>query len=380
MNQIKDNNQIFSKKLRKASYEDDQFILDEGLFHDVLIIERKLAERSKKPFMLLLLDIHYIMCQGINLTIIKKLRKVFILSNNEINLKGWYNHGNVLGIIYREITTNNKELVLKKIRENMIKEFSEEIADKAKITCILFPQNYNNQLDKQEIKYFYPELLDKITISTSSIIIKRIIDLLGSLIAFIFFSPFFILIPILIKSTTRGPIFFKQKRIGLGGKTFTLYKFRSMYVDNDQSTHKEFVKKFIKDSGKPYNNFSVASNNKIFKIINDPRITPIGKLLRKTSLDELPQFFNVLIGNMSLVGPRPAIPYEIQEYSYWHLYRIFPVKPGITGIWQVEGRSQISFENMVRMDIKYIQSWSPLLDLKIIFKTPFSVFTFKGAH
>jgi lipopolysaccharide/colanic/teichoic acid biosynthesis glycosyltransferase len=165
-----------------------------------------------------------------------------------------------------------------------------------------------------------------------------------------------------------------QKRVGQGGRLFTFLKFRSMRVQKDCTVHKEFIKQFIRKSDSIQN----SGGQKIFKMKNDPRVTPIGKFIRKTSIDELPQLFNVLIGDMSLVGPRPAIPYEVEEYDIWHKRRVLEVKPGITGYWQVKGRSKTSFEAMVRMDLQYIKQWSLMWDIKIIFQTPFAIF--KGAY
>jgi len=147
-----------------------------------------------------------------------------------------------------------------------------------------------------------------------------------------------------------------QKRVGQGGRLFTFLKFRSMRVQKDCSVHKEFIKQYIKKS----DSAQKSGGQKIYKMKNDPRVTPIGKFIRKTSIDELPQLFNVLIGDMSLVGPRPAIPYEVEEYDIWHKRRVLEVKPGITGYWQVKGRSKTSFEVMVRMDLQYIRQWSLL--------------------
>jgi lipopolysaccharide/colanic/teichoic acid biosynthesis glycosyltransferase len=147
-----------------------------------------------------------------------------------------------------------------------------------------------------------------------------------------------------------------------------------MYVNNDATIHKDFITDFIKG------NIKESANGKrtCFKIKNDPRVTPLGRILRKTSLDEIPQFFNVLMGDMSLVGPRPSIPYEIEQYDLWHRRRVLEVKPGITGLWQVEGRSSLTFDNMVRLDLQYIKKWSFFLDIKLLIKTPFMLV--KGAY
>jgi lipopolysaccharide/colanic/teichoic acid biosynthesis glycosyltransferase len=155
-----------------------------------------------------------------------------------------------------------------------------------------------------------------------------------------------------------------------------------MYVDSDQTKHKEYVTKFITESrnGGTNGNGSSLAQNGVYKLTNDSRVTPVGGFLRKTSLDELPQFFNVLIGDMSLVGPRPPIPYECEKYDLWHKRRILEVKPGITGLWQVKGRSSTTFDEMVRLDLNYVRHWSLLLDLKILVQTPFAVLKGKGAY
>ena len=173
-------------------------------------------------------------------------------------------------------------------------------------------------------------------------------------------------------------MFFRQERVGKGGKSFKIFKFRTMTVKNDESEHREFMKEFIRGQAKGVTD--ETTGNKVFKLTNDCRVTPIGKFLRKTSLDEVPQFINVLIGNMSLVGPRPPIPYEVEEYDLWHRRRVLESKPGITGYWQVEGRSITNFDGMVRMDIRYIAMQSFMLDLKVIIKTPLALFTAKGAY
>jgi len=162
--------------------------------------------------------------------------------------------------------------------------------------------------------------------------------------------------------------------MGLNGETFTFLKFRSMYTNSDHNRHKDYIKKLIKE-GKDDTDASG-----VYKLSNDPRITTLGGFLRKTSLDELPQFINVLKGEMSLVGPRPPIPYECELYDIWHRRRLLSVKPGITGLWQVTGRSRTTFDEMVRLDLKYINEWSLWLDIKILLKTPWVILTGKGAY
>jgi lipopolysaccharide/colanic/teichoic acid biosynthesis glycosyltransferase len=201
---------------------------------------------------------------------------------------------------------------------------------------------------------------------------KRAIDIAGSLMAIVALSPALVVIGALVKLSSRGPVLFKQRRIGEAGQEFTFLKFRSMFVNSDPAIHQEYVRKLITQQ--------LDEKGGTYKIINDPRVTPIGRFLRKTSLDELPQFFNVLMGDMSLVGPRPPIPYELETYSLWHRRRVLEAKPGITGIWQIYGRSRTTFDEMVRMDLRYVREQSLWLDIKLLFKTPLAAARGRGAY
>ncbi|MCP5007673.1 MAG: sugar transferase [Planctomycetes bacterium] len=193
---------------------------------------------------------------------------------------------------------------------------------------------------------------------------KRIIDLFGSALCIIISLPIMLFVACAIKSTSKGPVFFSQKRCGLGGKPFNVYKFRSMVVDAEKR------KKELEE-----NNIRTGP---VFKMKDDPRVTFIGRIIRKWSLDESPQFFNVLIGDMSLVGPRPPTLCEVPKYERWHKRRL-EVKPGITGIWQVYARQNKCFKEWVRMDIEYINKRSLFLDMKILLKTIPAVISCKGA-
>ena len=192
-------------------------------------------------------------------------------------------------------------------------------------------------------------------------IYKRVFDYVASISGLIILSPVFIIISILIKLTSPGKIFFTQMRIGKDGKPFKFYKFRSMKINSDSDKEREsFMIDFIK------NNY--AANLNSTKIINENNITSVGKFIRKTSLDELPQLINVLKGDMSLVGPRPCLKYEYDSYDDWHKRR-HTVMPGCTGVWQVSGRSTVSFRDSVVLDLYYINNMTPWLDLQLIFKT-----------
>ncbi|HEX2938620.1 MAG TPA: sugar transferase [Ruminiclostridium sp.] len=217
---------------------------------------------------------------------------------------------------------------------------------------------YDSELQKERFK-------EQIRISDTYLTLKRLFDIVLSALGIIILSPVFIIISIIIKATSPGPVFFKHKRIGYLGEDLEIYKFRSMVIDAD-NFDKYFTpqqKKIFKDN---------------FKLEDDPRITKIGKFLRKTSLDELPQLFNILKGQMSIVGPRPIVTDEIKKYGiYANTY--FSVKPGLTGLWQVCGRSATTYEKRVLLDARYVHSLSLLNDLKIILKTFVVVITEKGA-
>ncbi len=194
---------------------------------------------------------------------------------------------------------------------------------------------------------------------------KRTFDLVIAILALGVLSPLWLLIALLIKFDSRGPIFYKQERVGMDGRIFLFFKFRTMHPDVDDRTHREYQRAYI--NGRPDSNLG-DDQKPVFKLRTDKRITRLGRILRKTSLDELPQLFNVLRGDMSIVGPRPPIPYEVENYQLWHRKRL-DMKPGITGLWQVSGRNRLPFDEMVRMDLYYIENWSLLLDIKIILQT-----------
>jgi lipopolysaccharide/colanic/teichoic acid biosynthesis glycosyltransferase len=202
---------------------------------------------------------------------------------------------------------------------------------------------------------------------------KRVLDIVLALGLILFFAPFMLLISIGIRISSPGPILYRQTRIGKDGKPFRMLKFRSMQVVNNPDLHREYVQMLIKQNTDPR-----AMGKSSVKMVGDPRITGVGKYLRKFSLDELPQFFNVLNGEMSMVGPRPPLPYEYEVYSDWHKQRM-QVAPGITGVWQVKAHNTVPFDDMVKMDIEYIQTMNLWLDLKIMVLTPVEMIRGRGA-
>lgn len=204
-------------------------------------------------------------------------------------------------------------------------------------------------------------------LSSSARILKRTFDLIFAALAITLLLPVWLLIALLIKLDSKGPVFYTQERVGMDGRLFLLYKFRTMKAGADSELHREYQRAFI--AGRAEANLG-NETKPTYKLKADPRITRIGKLLRRISLDEVPQLLNVLSGDMSLVGPRPPIPYEVEAYELWHRKRL-DMKPGLTGLWQVSGRNRLPFEEMVRLDLFYIENWSLLLDLKIILRTGF---------
>jgi lipopolysaccharide/colanic/teichoic acid biosynthesis glycosyltransferase len=217
---------------------------------------------------------------------------------------------------------------------------------------------------------------------------KRALDVAGALVAFALLWPVMLVAAIAVAATSRGPVIFRQTRLGRGARPFVFYKFRSMVTSASDDVHRSFATGFVTGVPAPApapvpgvagGAAPQAADRAPFKLARDVRVTAVGAFLRRSSLDELPQFFNVLRGDMSLVGPRPPIPYEVEHYQPWHLRRILATRPGITGLWQVEGRSRVTFNDMVRMDLRYIRECSLLLDLKILARTLLVVIRADGA-
>jgi exopolysaccharide biosynthesis polyprenyl glycosylphosphotransferase len=204
-----------------------------------------------------------------------------------------------------------------------------------------------------------------ISISGSELFLKRAMDLVVSIAGLVILFPLLTIIAVAIKLDSPGPAIFRQLRVGKGEQVFACFKFRSMREGADEE------KKHLLDQNE--------ADGPIFKIRNDPRITKVGRILRRGSLDELPQLINVIMGHMSLVGPRPAPPAEVQRYQAWHKRRL-EVAPGITGLWQVSGRSELTFDEMVLLDLYYIENWSPFLDVQILLRTVPKVLTGEGAY
>jgi len=279
---------------------------------------------------------------------IKKLIAQFKEHIREIDYIGWHDNTSI-GIILPETGYTGAEHFI-----NHFKQYTQAISCENRIIC--YPENQNNNQDQNS------EILkDDFSLEIPGW--KIILDKMGAIAGFILFSPVFLLLPLYIRLVSPGPVFYSQTRIGYKGRTFTFWKFRTMHIDTDTESHNDHLKMLI-NSDKPMTKLDEK---------DDPRIIPGGRILRKCCLDEIPQIYNILKGDMSLVGPRPCLPYEAEEFLLWHKYR-FDINPGLTGLWQVSGKNKLTFKEMIRLDIKYSQNISLLLDLRIIAATIPAIF------
>jgi len=356
-----------------------QGLLPEPMFLRALCLERKRAERSRKLFVLMLIDRATPSQNGNNP--LHRVVPAVLASIRETDTAGWHQENAVLGVIFAEVGAAEKKSIPDVLRAKVIGVLqsilrTDELA-RIRITFHCFPEDWGQNETGLPIEKLYPDLVQRDESKKVPRAIKRAIDILGSSTALILLSPILLVVALAIKVSSRGPILFRQKRIGQYGVPFTCLKFRSMKTGNDPRIHMEYVQRFIAGNA---GQGAAGTNGTVYKITKDPRLTSVGRLLRKTSLDELPQFLNVLRGDMSMVGPRPPIPYELEAYDIWHRRRLLEVKPGVTGLWQVNGRSRLPFDDMVRLDLKYATTWSLWLDLKILLRTPQAVCSGNGAY
>ena len=284
----------------------------------------------------------------------------------ETDIIGYVDHG-VIGVLFPDTSKEGAEQCISKILNGYTNPpFS--------IVTATYPDQIFSSLqkDKEESEEVSPLFLgDSLGDSTESLrfgmLLKQGIDFAGALLALVLLSPVMLITALVIKLSSPGPAIFTQTRVGQRGVPFTFYKFRSMHLDTEEGIHREYITRFI--NGRHEESNQGTEEQPLYKLKSDPRITWIGRIIRKTSIDELPQLFNVLKGDMSLVGPRPPLPYEVEQYQSWHLRRILEMKPGMTGLWQVEGRSETSFDNMVRLDLRYVRTWSLTFDVRILIRT-----------
>jgi lipopolysaccharide/colanic/teichoic acid biosynthesis glycosyltransferase len=357
-------------------------MLAQDSFIRVLSLERRRAERSQRQFLLMLLDARAVAQSQRRDGVLLKAASAVSRATRDTDIRGWYQADAIIGVIFTEVTSADTTVVLNAVQTKIGVALRNELnlreMNEIHVSLHLFPEEWDSGNPHCPADpTLYPDLLKADGSQKMSRVVKRAVDIVGSTIALIILSPLLILISIAVKLTSKGPVLFKQKRVGQYGRRFTFLKFRSMYYMSDSKIHEDYVKGFI--TGKTVPTESENSLSAVYKMKDDPRVTRLGRFLRKTSLDELPQFINVLGGEMSLVGPRPPVLYEFEAYNRWHRSRLVEAKPGITGLWQVNGRSRTTFDDMVRLDLRYARACSLGLDLKILLKTPRAVLNGKGA-
>ena len=356
--------------------------VSEEMFRKLLSLERKRSERSRRPFVLMLVHVDKLLQAKQGEDMLGAITKALFISIRETDLWGWHEKRKVVGVICTEIGPGSMSSIIDTLHSRVTTALRNDLPleqmNAIHISFHVFPDDLDiENSGRPADTSLYPDLEPRDKVKVVSLGIKRAIDILGSASALLVLSPVLFLIAVMIKLTSKGPILFKQQRLGQYGVRFTFLKFRSMYFQSDAKIHRDYVHRLISPDE---NRRQIDNSPGVFKMKDDPRVTRVGKFLRKTSLDELPQLLNVLRGEMSLVGPRPPIPYEVEAYDIWHRRRFLEIRPGITGLWQVEGRSRVKFDDMVRLDIKYARTWSPWLDIKILLRTPWAVFRGLGAY
>ena len=359
--------------------------LPEEAFKRMISLERKRTERSQKPFLLMLLATGAQYSEGRNRQVFAKVISALLDSTRETDIVGWQKTNACVGVLFTDLLLFEQQsilsVMLSRVSAILRYKLSSEHFSQITISFHFYPDKWDHDLSNRPSNpTLYPDLGRGGNLGKLLTLTKRLMDISGSLMLLILGSPILLMVAVAVKASSKGPILYRQRRIGQYGKPFTFLKFRSMYVDNDASVHREYVMQLIAGRAQRHPANGNGDGTGFYKLTNDKRITPIGAFLRRTSVDELPQLFNVLKGEMSLVGPRPAIPYEVAAYQTWHRRRVLEVKPGITGLWQVDGRGRVGFDDMVRLDLRYAREWSPWLDLKILLRTPRAVILGAGAY
>jgi lipopolysaccharide/colanic/teichoic acid biosynthesis glycosyltransferase len=350
------------------------YVIGEQLFHDALIRERKRADRTHDALTLLLVKCGEGTLSDASWDV---ALDAVAAAKRETDILGWFEHRSTLGVILADVRIP-EPIVASKIEARVRGELSQRLGDATmrKFSMEFFahvPTGKGKGLPSVQpaIEHIYASRR-KMNIYDAA---KRAADTVLAAVLLAILSPLMLAIAVLVKLKSPGPVLFKQLRVGEKATPFHMLKFRTMHVNSDHGIHQAFVTDLING------NMPAGGGEKkdVFKIVNDPRVTAIGRVLRKTSLDELPQLWNVLRGDMSLVGPRPPLPYEVEQYKPWHRRRVLEAKPGITGLWQVKGRSRTTFDEMVRLDLRHAKSRSLWADLKILLATPRAVIAGKGA-
>ena len=379
---VSDADRLPSKLVRTKPRAASLRVLDEDLFSELLVRERKRSERSNRPFFLVSLAANGpldLEASPAGAAILA----AFEAATRGTDIVGWVKWPTVVGVICSELGAADPTQAIETVRTRLLKELSRRYVDSRTVEelslefCI-YPKTApgTSASESRPIdSVLHPDLYREERARRVSDWIKRAVDVVVSAALLVALAPLLAVAALMVRLTSPGPVLFKQRRLGKMGAPFRMLKFRTMYINAGENPHQQFVTGFIKQSGRE----QAAGQGQIFKLTNDPRITPVGRFLRKTSIDELPQLWNVLVGEMSLVGPRPPLPYEVEHYAPWHLRRVLEAKPGITGLWQVTGRSRTTFDEMVRLDLRYARTRSLWTDLRILLRTPGAVVGGKGA-
>ena len=374
---------VIDEARKKGAFSEppsERTALGEEAFRQMVVIERKRTERSGKPFLLMLLSAGGQRESNGAGVALNRMLTLLLSSTRQTDVIGWYKEQATIGVVFTGFSSEDKNhilsIILNKVSSTLRNRLSSAQFSQVSVSFHFYPDDWDHEIPgRPSNPVLYPDLLTRDNVRRSLLTLKRVMDITGSGAALLACLPVFVCVAVAVKISSKGPVLFRQQRVGRYGRCFTFLKFRSMQTGNDPSVHKEYVTKLI--HGVAEQDRSDVSGQGVYKLVNDPRITQVGRFLRRTSLDELPQLLNVLRGDMSLVGPRPSIPYEVAAYQTWHRRRVLEVKPGITGLWQVNGRNRIKFDEMVRLDLQYAKRWTPWLDIKILMRTPNAVL--KGA-
>jgi lipopolysaccharide/colanic/teichoic acid biosynthesis glycosyltransferase len=349
-------------------------VLDEAVFRSVVVRHRKRAERASQPLAIVVITSEEGPATE-SASTWDRITAALAAETRDTDLLGWIQRGSVLGVILPAIPAPDETPFLT-LEPALVARLSQEVSGRYSLRLHTLAGTASSAEPaglSHDGFFFTPRPRRRRARMFDAA--KRALDIAGSLVLLAVLAPLLLLIAVSIKATSRGPALFRQVRVGQMMKPFTFLKFRTMAANANQASHQAFVTEFIQGRGPARQSEKPA----LFKMVNDPRVTRVGRVLRRTSLDELPQLWNVLRGDMSLVGPRPPIPYEVDRYQPWHRRRVLEAKPGVTGLWQVAGRSRTTFDEMVRLDLRYARTRSLWTDIKILLATPAAVIAGKGA-
>ena len=367
-------NQVTSPQVLITPFAATPQVDSESQFLARVSHEWRRAERSGRPSLLFLFS-------GFGTGAEEQARFIAALARTlrDTDVLGWFKSRETLGAICVELGTCDvaeaRQAILKKIDECILHSYAFRGQPIQVAVHVLPPFSEHAVLERKDADA--AENLWRAVFRRKKVVsIQSVLDTLGAFVLLLMLSPLLLVIAVCIRMTSKGPAIFCQTRVGARCQPFSIYKFRTMTQANDNGQHQNYVKQFIRgtaeqqldDCGKP-----------LYKLAKDSRVTPLGKILRRTSLDELPQLWNVLRGDMSLVGPRPILTYEVEHYSLWHRRRVFEAKPGLTGLWQVHGRSRCNFDEMIRLDLGHTKPQTLGLYLKVLLRTPGAVIRGSGA-